>query len=58
LCPHPARFGATVNLIASLFFALAPAAAALKVKPISTQYIAALSDAQAMRGTNAESWGL
>ncbi len=39
-------------------FIIAPASAELKVIPIDTQYIAALGDAQATRGSNAETWGL
>jgi hypothetical protein len=39
-------------------FILAPASAELKLKSIDTQYIAALGDAQATRGSNAEDWGL
>ena len=37
---------------------IAPASAELKIKRIDTQYIAALGDATAMRGSNAETWGL
>ncbi len=37
---------------------IAPASAELKIKPIDTQYIAALGDPAATRGDNAETWGL
>jgi hypothetical protein len=52
-----ARVRATVILFAGLHFALAsPATAELKVKQIPTQNIAALGDAQAACGVNAEDW--
>jgi hypothetical protein len=44
-------------MLASVLFA-APASAELKLKRIQTQYIAALGDAQATSGSNAETWGL
>ena len=46
-------------LLTGMLAAFAPRAAAeLKYTPIPTQYIAALGDASATRGTGAEDWGL
>ncbi len=59
MCRPFAWVSMIVVLLASLLFTLAlPAAAELKVKSIATQYIAALGDASATHGTNAEAWGL
>lgn len=53
------RARAIFVLLAGLLLAFAsPAAAELKVKPVPTQYIAALGDASATRGTGAEAWGM
>jgi hypothetical protein len=52
-------FARIAAAFALLIAALAsPATAELKVKQIPTQYIAALGDAQATRGSGAEDWGL
>lgn len=59
---HTSRFATTLAsaafFMALIFNLTTPASAETRIIPIETQYIAALGEASATRGTNAETWGL